>query len=180
LASYYYNNYYQLTPEFASASSERAWQARKGSEAVTQPGHRVGSLIWIFGLRHHRDFQYLAVNDYNHSANTKPELVGLPSSGVAKHADGQHSRSLRRPARDARTPPGFAVNDHATVTAQEWYACVAYADVITHLFEPFINLFYRCNMWHARGRERSALVDDEYLSGRRAPGCPADRLPQAT
>lgn len=51
------------------------------------------------------------------------------------------------------------MNAHATVTAREWYARVAFADAITHLFEPFINLFYRCNMWHVRGRERSVLVD---------------------
>ena len=72
------------------------------------------------------------------------------------------------------------MNAHAPVTAQDWYASVALADAITHLYEPFINLFYRRNLWHVRGRERFHALIDEHLSGRRAPGCPADRLPQAT
>jgi glyoxylase-like metal-dependent hydrolase (beta-lactamase superfamily II) len=40
-----------------------------------------------------------------------------------------------------------------------WYATAAHADGITHIFEPSIDVFYRCNMWHVRGRDRSLLVD---------------------
>jgi len=40
-----------------------------------------------------------------------------------------------------------------------WYASVALADGITHIYEPGIHPFYRCNIWHVRGRDRSVLVD---------------------
>jgi len=41
----------------------------------------------------------------------------------------------------------------------EWYAMATHADGITHLYEPFIDVFYRCNIWHVRGRDRSLLFD---------------------
>ncbi|MDP9064663.1 MAG: MBL fold metallo-hydrolase [Pseudomonadota bacterium] len=43
--------------------------------------------------------------------------------------------------------------------AEEWYSTKEYADGVTHIFEPYINIFYRCNMWHVRGRERNLLFD---------------------
>jgi len=42
---------------------------------------------------------------------------------------------------------------------QPWYAEAGYPDGVTHIFEPFIDLFYRCNIWHVRGRDRCLLVD---------------------
>jgi glyoxylase-like metal-dependent hydrolase (beta-lactamase superfamily II) len=46
------------------------------------------------------------------------------------------------------------------VTKQEdWYASVAHADGVTHIFERYIEMFYRCNIWHVRGRDYSLLFD---------------------
>ncbi|MEL6236054.1 MAG: MBL fold metallo-hydrolase [Pseudomonadota bacterium] len=42
---------------------------------------------------------------------------------------------------------------------EEWYRLQPMADGITLIDEPFIEPFYRCNMWHVRGRERDMLVD---------------------
>jgi glyoxylase-like metal-dependent hydrolase (beta-lactamase superfamily II) len=41
----------------------------------------------------------------------------------------------------------------------DWYASDACGDGITHLCEPYINVFYRCNIWHVRGRDRCLLFD---------------------
>jgi len=41
----------------------------------------------------------------------------------------------------------------------DWYACTAHADGITQIGEPYIHEFYRCNIWHVRGRDRSVLLD---------------------
>ena len=30
---------------------------------------------------------------------------------------------------------------------------------MTRICEPFIREFYRCNMWHVRGRDRDLLID---------------------
>ncbi len=43
--------------------------------------------------------------------------------------------------------------------AQDWYATVAHADGITHIHEHCIDPFYRCNIWHVRGRDTSLLFD---------------------
>jgi len=45
------------------------------------------------------------------------------------------------------------------VAAHEWYSSAALGDGVTHIFEPWIHLFYRCNIWHVRGRDRSLLFD---------------------
>jgi len=42
---------------------------------------------------------------------------------------------------------------------QPWYATAPHGDGVTHIFEPHIDPFYRCNIWHIRGRDRSLLVD---------------------
>ncbi len=42
---------------------------------------------------------------------------------------------------------------------EPWYSSVSLADGVTHIVEPFIDIFYRCNIWHVRGRERSLLFD---------------------
>jgi glyoxylase-like metal-dependent hydrolase (beta-lactamase superfamily II) len=44
-------------------------------------------------------------------------------------------------------------------TAESWYRTARVDDAITHIWEPHIKEFYRCNIWHVRGRERDMLVD---------------------
>ena len=46
-----------------------------------------------------------------------------------------------------------------TVEAGLWYETETRADDITLIHEPWIRPFYRCNMWHVRGRDRDLLVD---------------------
>lgn len=43
--------------------------------------------------------------------------------------------------------------------AQDWYATETRADGVTLIHEPHIKPFYRCNMWHLRGRDRDLLID---------------------
>lgn len=43
--------------------------------------------------------------------------------------------------------------------ARDWYTSSVLADGITHIQEPYIQPFYRCNIWHVRGRALSLLVD---------------------
>ena len=45
------------------------------------------------------------------------------------------------------------------IRAADWYRIRPQADGITHIDEPHIHEFYRCNIWHVRGRERDMLVD---------------------
>lgn len=44
-------------------------------------------------------------------------------------------------------------------TAGEWYETRSLGDGVTWIYEPFIKTFYRCNIWHLRGRDRDLLVD---------------------
>jgi glyoxylase-like metal-dependent hydrolase (beta-lactamase superfamily II) len=44
-------------------------------------------------------------------------------------------------------------------TAETWYEITPLEDGVTHIHEPFIKAFYRCNIWHVRGRDRDMLVD---------------------
>jgi glyoxylase-like metal-dependent hydrolase (beta-lactamase superfamily II) len=44
-------------------------------------------------------------------------------------------------------------------TAESWYETEARPDGVTHIGEPHIKEFYRCNIWHVRGRDRDLLVD---------------------
>ncbi len=46
-----------------------------------------------------------------------------------------------------------------SVTAENWYETRSISDGITFISEPHIKEFYRCNIWHVRGRERDMLVD---------------------
>jgi glyoxylase-like metal-dependent hydrolase (beta-lactamase superfamily II) len=46
-----------------------------------------------------------------------------------------------------------------TALAADWYAVQAHADGVTHLYEQYIDVFYRCNIWHVRGRDRGLLFD---------------------
>ena len=45
------------------------------------------------------------------------------------------------------------------MTAENWYETRSTGDGITFISEPHIKEFYRCNIWHVRGRERDMLVD---------------------
>ena len=40
-----------------------------------------------------------------------------------------------------------------------WYETIRFADDITLIHEPWIKPFFRCNIWHARGRDRDLLFD---------------------
>ncbi|MFK7746566.1 MAG: MBL fold metallo-hydrolase [Roseobacter sp.] len=42
---------------------------------------------------------------------------------------------------------------------QDWYQLDCKSDGVTLIAEPFIEEFYRCNVWHVRGRDRDMLVD---------------------
>lgn len=45
------------------------------------------------------------------------------------------------------------------IAAGQWYETVRCADDVTLIHEPWIKPFYRCNMWHVRGRDRDLLLD---------------------
>lgn len=42
---------------------------------------------------------------------------------------------------------------------EDWYRLQTKDDGVTLIDEPFIHEFYRCNVWHVRGRDRDMLVD---------------------
>ncbi len=42
---------------------------------------------------------------------------------------------------------------------EDWYRIRRMGDDVTLIDEPFIHAFYRCNVWHVRGRDRDMLVD---------------------
>ena len=43
--------------------------------------------------------------------------------------------------------------------AKNWYEVQTLDDGVTHIQEPHILPFYRCNIWLVRGRERNLLID---------------------
>ncbi len=45
------------------------------------------------------------------------------------------------------------------VSPEEWYRVRPLADGVTWIDEPHIREFYRCNIWHVRGRKRDLLID---------------------
>jgi glyoxylase-like metal-dependent hydrolase (beta-lactamase superfamily II) len=45
------------------------------------------------------------------------------------------------------------------ISALNWYETIRFADDVTLIHEPWIKPFYRCNMWHVRGRDRDLLFD---------------------
>ncbi len=45
------------------------------------------------------------------------------------------------------------------ISADKWYQVKRLDDDVTAISEPFIQEFYRCNIWHVRGRDRDMLVD---------------------
>jgi glyoxylase-like metal-dependent hydrolase (beta-lactamase superfamily II) len=44
-------------------------------------------------------------------------------------------------------------------TATTWYDTHTLGDGVTHIYEPHIKPFYRCNIWHVRGRNQDLLID---------------------
>jgi glyoxylase-like metal-dependent hydrolase (beta-lactamase superfamily II) len=54
---------------------------------------------------------------------------------------------------------GLSQGNHGSEPGNDWYASVDCGLGVTHIFEPYINVFYRCNIWYVRGRDRSLLVD---------------------
>jgi glyoxylase-like metal-dependent hydrolase (beta-lactamase superfamily II) len=47
----------------------------------------------------------------------------------------------------------------ARANASDWWRLRDAGDGITHIDEPHIREFYRCNVWHVRGRDGDMLVD---------------------
>lgn len=45
------------------------------------------------------------------------------------------------------------------VAARDWYRVQQVGDDVILIDEPYIKPFYRCNIWHIRGRDRDVLVD---------------------
>ncbi len=44
-------------------------------------------------------------------------------------------------------------------TAASWFETRRLADGVTLIHEPHIKPYYRCNIWHVRGRDRDLLLD---------------------
>ncbi len=47
----------------------------------------------------------------------------------------------------------------APIKATDWYETIRMADDVTLIHEPWIKPFFRCNMWHVRGRDHDLLFD---------------------
>lgn len=45
------------------------------------------------------------------------------------------------------------------VGAHDWFEVRSLPDGVSLISEPHVRPFYRCNMWHVRGRDRDALID---------------------
>ena len=45
------------------------------------------------------------------------------------------------------------------IQAPGWYETIPMGDDVTLIHEPWIKPFFRCNMWHVRGRDRDLLFD---------------------
>ena len=45
------------------------------------------------------------------------------------------------------------------VGATDWFETLRMGDDVTLIHEPWIKPFFRCNMWHVRGRDRDLLFD---------------------
>ncbi|MBN3761775.1 MBL fold metallo-hydrolase [Burkholderia sp. Ac-20365] len=46
-----------------------------------------------------------------------------------------------------------------TAKAEDWYAVQSFDAGVTLISERFIDPFYRCNIWHVRGRDHDLLID---------------------
>ncbi|MDX8464202.1 MBL fold metallo-hydrolase [Mesorhizobium sp. VK23B] len=45
------------------------------------------------------------------------------------------------------------------IEAPDWYETIRMGEDITLIHEPWIKPFFRCNIWHVRGRDRDLLFD---------------------
>ncbi len=45
------------------------------------------------------------------------------------------------------------------ICAEDWYEIIRMSDDVTLIHEPWIKPFFRCNMWHVRGRDQDLLFD---------------------
>jgi glyoxylase-like metal-dependent hydrolase (beta-lactamase superfamily II) len=45
------------------------------------------------------------------------------------------------------------------IGAKHWYETLRMGDGVTLIHEPWIKPFFRCNIWHVRGRDRDLLFD---------------------
>ena len=45
------------------------------------------------------------------------------------------------------------------ISPDNWYESKSLSDGVTWIYEPHIKEFYRCNIWHIRGRDRDVRVD---------------------
>jgi glyoxylase-like metal-dependent hydrolase (beta-lactamase superfamily II) len=45
------------------------------------------------------------------------------------------------------------------IGCDQWYETIRMADGVTLIHEPWIKPFFRCNLWHVRGRDRDLLFD---------------------
>ncbi len=45
------------------------------------------------------------------------------------------------------------------IRPEDWYSVCRLDDDVSYICEPHIQEFYRCNIWHVRGRDRDMLVD---------------------
>ncbi|MER9213469.1 MBL fold metallo-hydrolase [Mesorhizobium sp. M0663] len=45
------------------------------------------------------------------------------------------------------------------IDAPDWYETIRMGDGVTLIHEPWIKPFFRCNIWHVRGRNRDLLFD---------------------
>lgn len=51
------------------------------------------------------------------------------------------------------------MNMTEAIAAKDWYETVRMGDGVTLIHEPWIKPFYRCNIWHVRGRDRDLMLD---------------------
>lgn len=47
----------------------------------------------------------------------------------------------------------------AKEVAKDWYSAEGLGDGITHIHEPHVAAWLRCNIWHVRGRDRDLVID---------------------
>ena len=46
-----------------------------------------------------------------------------------------------------------------SIDHRHWYETIRMGDGVTLIHEPWIKPFFRCNIWHVRGRDRDLLFD---------------------
>jgi len=46
-----------------------------------------------------------------------------------------------------------------TASPEHWFSVAHLSDGVALISEPFIKAFYRCNVWHVKGRDANMLVD---------------------